>query len=116
MLDRASNTISSHETLTLPQVSASFQWLVSGPTGLATTYLLCSRAPFQQTMALLDTTRSSSTPSLKPLAKPLEVVQALLQDLHQAGDRLEPTVGAPSDSFVLNMNVWASLRFVYQVV
>jgi hypothetical protein len=67
-------------------------------------------------MALLDTTRSSNTPSLKTLTKPLEVVQALLQDLHQAGDRLEPTVAAPSDSFALNMNVWASLRFVYQVV
>ena len=116
MPDRASNTIDPHESLTLPQVSTSFQWLVSGLPGLATTYLLCSRAPFQQTMALLDTTRSSNTPSLKTLTKPLEVVQALLQDLHQAGDRLEPTVAAPSDSFALNMNVWASLRFVYQIV
>ncbi|XHX81138.1 MAG: caspase family protein [Stenomitos frigidus ULC029] len=114
--DYASNIIAPQETLTLPQLSASFQWLVSGPTGLATTYMLCSSAPFKQTMELLDSAQASDTPSLKTLAKPLEVVQALLQDLHQASDRVEPTAGEPLDSVALNMNVWASLRFVYQVV
>lgn len=108
-------TIAPHETLTLPQASVSFQWLVAGATGLATTYLLCSRAPFHQTMTLLGT-RSSDAPSLQTLSKPLEVAQAVLQDLHQASDRDAQPSGSLADSIVLSMNAWASLRFVYHVV
>ncbi|PSB30034.1 caspase family protein [Stenomitos frigidus] len=113
--DRTRNTIEPRETLTLPQVSASFQWLVTGATGLATTYLLCSRAPFTQTMTLLGA-RSSDAPSLQTLSKPLEVAQAILQDLHQASARVAQSPGNLADSFVLDMNAWASLRFVYQIV
>ena len=115
--DRPFNTIAPRTTLTLPQVSASFQWLVSGGTGLATTYLLCSRAPFGQTMGLLGSTnRMSDTPSLETLTKPLEVVQAVLQDLHQASERVATAASSPSESFVLEMSAWAGLRFIYQVV
>lgn len=113
--DRPLNTIAPGETLTLPQPSASFQWLVTGPTGLATTYLLCSRAPFSQTMTLLGA-RSSDASSLQTLAKPLDVVQAILQDLHDAGDRTALPLSNLADSFALDMNAWASLRFVYQIV
>ncbi|XGV95427.1 MAG: caspase family protein [Leptolyngbya sp. BL-A-14] len=113
--DRPLNTIAPGEMLTLPQPSASFQWLVTGSPGLATTYLLCSRAPFSQTMTLLGA-RSSDASSLQTLSKPLDVVQAILQDLHDAGDRTVLPSGNVADSFVLDMNVWASLRFVYQVV
>ena len=112
---RALETIAPHETLTLPQVSASFQWLVTGATGLATTYLLCSRAPFKQTMTLLGA-RSSDVPSLQTLAKPLEVAQAILQDLHQASDRTSQPAGNSTDNVVLSMDAWAGLRFVYRIV
>ena len=113
--DRAMATIAPHETLTVPQVSTSFQWLVTGATGLASTYLLCSRAPFSQTITLLGA-RSSDVPSLQTLSKPLDVAQAILQDLHQASDRTTQASGSLTDSFLLNMNAWAGLRFVYRIV
>lgn len=113
--DRPLNTIAPAETLTVPQLSASFQWLVAEPTGLATTYLLCSRAPFHQTMTLLGA-RSSDGSSLQLLSKPLDVVQAILQDLQNAGNPTALSSGNPADSFVLEMNAWASLRFVYEIV
>jgi hypothetical protein len=112
--DRALATIASHETLTVPQISTSFQWLVTGAPGLATTYLLCSRAPFTQTMTLLGE-RSSDAPSLQTLSKPLEVAQAILQDLHHASDRDPQLSSSLTDSFALNMNAWAGLRFVYHI-
>jgi hypothetical protein len=113
--DRALATIAPHETLTVPQVSTSFQWLVTGAPGLVNTYLLCSRAPFTQTMALLGE-RSSDAPSLQTLSKPLEVAQAILQDLHHASDRDPQLSGNLTDSFALNMKAWAGLRFVYHIV
>ncbi|MBW4468917.1 MAG: caspase family protein [Stenomitos rutilans HA7619-LM2] len=112
--DRSLNTIAPAETLTLPQPSASFQWLVTGSAGLVTTYLLCSRAPFSQTMTLLGA-RSSDASSLQTLSKPLDLVQAIFQDLHDAGDRSTLPPGNLADSFVLDMSAWASLRFIYQI-
>lgn len=113
--DRPLNTIAPAETLTLPQPSAAFQWLVTGSPGLATTYLLCSRAPFSQTMTLLGA-RSSDASSLQMLAKPLDVVQAILQDLHDASNPPALPSGNLADRFVLDMKAWASLRFIYQIV
>jgi hypothetical protein len=117
--DRTLSTIAPGETLTLPQTSASFQWLVGGPAGLASTYLLCSRAPFSQTMTLLGA-RSPDAPPLQTLSKPLDVVQAILQDLHDASVHatqapVNPSSSKLTDSFVLEMNAWAGLCFVYQV-
>jgi hypothetical protein len=105
-------------TLTLPQTAASFQWVLHGPTGLAETFVICSRAPFSQTLTLLEPVLrpTANAPSLNTLSNPLDVAQAVLQDLHQASLPAIDLVGAPADALALDMNVWASLRFVYQVV
>jgi hypothetical protein len=50
------------------------------------------------------------------LPNPLEIAQAVLQDLHQASDIAAKVVGATPESFALDVKAWAGLRFVYQVV
>ncbi len=111
-------SIAPGEVLTLPPTFPSFQWALNGPPGLMETYLICSRAPLTQTQIILETALHSAgnNPAFYPLPNPMEVAQAVLQDLHQASDTAAKVVGATPDFFALDVTAWASLRFVYQVV
>jgi Domain of unknown function (DUF4384) len=102
------------ETLTVPPTSPTFEWVVRSPIGITETQLICSRAPLNQTQTLLaETLKSAESGTVRSLPNPLEMAQGILQDLHQASNS-----GAmvSSDSVVLDVNAWATFRFVYQVV
>lgn len=113
-LERLSGWVAAGETLTLPQTTTSFQWVLSGAAGLVETYLICSRVPFTQTWNLLATTvrPGADTPAVYPLPNPLEVAQAVLQDLQQTGESNK----ASSDTLALDMATYTTLRFTYRVV
>jgi hypothetical protein len=91
---------------------------LNGPPGITETYLICCRTPFTQTQALLAVAlhAAGNNPAFYPLPNPLEIAQAVLQDLHQASDIAAKVVGATPESFALDVKAWAGLRFVYQVV
>lgn len=116
--DPAIGAVAAGGTLTLPQASTAFQWILNGPTGLVETYLLCSQAPFTQTLTTLETVLrpAGNVATLHTLSNPLEVAQSVLQDLHQASDPAAQTAAAPTDTFALDVNAWANLHFVYQLV
>ncbi|MER3432227.1 MAG: peptidase C14 [Leptolyngbya sp. ERB_1_1] len=100
--------IAPSEAVIIPQFPT--DWMLQPPSGLSEIYLICSRAPFQQAQALLG----SGTGFVRSLPNFLDVAQAVLQDLHQAGES-SPWVNAP-DLFALNVSTWATFRFSYQVV
>ncbi len=102
----APEVVAPNLTVTLPPIGSTTEWVVRSPIGQAETYLICSRTPFIQTQALLSRT-SDNTPAFRTLLNPLEVAQAVLQDLHR---------GDNTDAFILDMRSWATLRFTYQVV
>ena len=111
-------SVAPHETLIVPQTSVDFEWVIHGPTGVAETQLIFSRANFPQTMAALAVAMhpQEAKEQIGPLLKPLEVAQAVLQDLHQASAvKAEPT-GSATDFYALDVNVWGSLSFIYQIV
>lgn len=104
------------DTVIMPSVSAA-DWLVQGPPGLAETYLVFSRRPFEQTEQALQAERpSTEVHRMIAVLNPLDVVQALLQDLHQASSSSLLPSEVPADSYRLDVNDWATLSFVYQVV
>ncbi len=112
-------------SLILPQSAVTANWVVSGPSGLAEVQLICSRAPFTKAIALLESSHRLQEKSelIDDLLNPLEVAQAVLQDLHQASAMLATTsASAPdapntvSDTYALDVNAWATLSFIYQVV
>jgi hypothetical protein len=105
------------ETLIVPQTSADFEWIIHGPAGLAETQLIFSSAPFTQTLAALGaaTNPGNEEEHIGPLLNPLEVAQAVLQDLHQAS-AVKADTGSAADNYALDVNAWASLSFVYQLV
>ncbi|MBN3882016.1 MAG: caspase family protein [Nostoc sp. JL34] len=102
------------ETLTVPQTNAASEWVISGPAFFCEQQLIFSTAPFSGTLAALNTAKYSPTEErpIAPLLNPLDVAQALLQDLH-----LKTEMNSiAADSYILDVNNWASLSFSFQVV
>jgi hypothetical protein len=106
------------ETLTLPQTNSASKWLISGPACFCEQQLIFSTAPFSETLAALSTVKYS-TAEQRPiglLLNPLDVAQALLQDLHNATALKAEMNGTAADSYILDVNNWASISFSFQVV
>lgn len=88
-------------------------WRPNDALGQIETYLLCSRKPFTQTLIALTSNRSSLVLThASPLKHPLEVVQAVLQDLNSGS----PAGFDIGDACALDVNQWATLSCSYQVV
>lgn len=107
-------------SLLVPPQSNTFEWVVRGPTGLTTTYLILSRAPFNRTLAALETvmrqSQSTDGPQIAPLPNALEVVQEVLQDLGQDSAETAQAAGISGDQLALDVDRWATLRFTYRVI
>ncbi|MFN6526344.1 caspase family protein [Nostoc sp. ChiSLP03a] len=106
------------ETLILPQTNTASEWMISGPASECEHQLIFSTAPFNATLAALNAAKYSTGEQgpIGPLLNSLEVVQALLQDLHNASAfKTEMNVIA-ADSHSLDVNNWASLSFSFQVL
>ena len=115
------------ETAIVPQATDSFTWTIHKPTGLAEHQLIFSSASFTQTLAVMANTARGLDEQeyIGVLPNPLEVVQAVMKDLQDASAIASPRITAStnndaispsSDTYALDVNDWASLSFVYQVV
>lgn len=109
--------ISPGQVVTVPQTTAGFEWVLQEPTSLSETQLIFSTAPFTQSLSALEVAKhpKAEQQRIQPLLSPLEVVQAVLQDLHNAS-AVNDMNSTATDSYVLDVNHWASLSFIYQVV
>lgn len=104
------------QSIIVPDVSSPFKWLVQGPAGLTEIQIIFSRKPFARTFAILESTQYlvSNYQRVSPLLNPLSIAQAVLEDLHQAG--VSEQAIATSSDFNLDVNTWATLSFIYEVV
>ncbi|NEP59311.1 MAG: peptidase C14 [Symploca sp. SIO2G7] len=105
-------------TLTIPHNTATFDWTISGLPGIAEIQLVCSLAPFPKAIEALQVARrpQGTGERIGDLFHPLPIVQALLQDLHDASAVASEVIGSISDNYALDVNAWATLSFIYQVV
>ncbi|WP_373527655.1 caspase family protein [Nostoc sp.] len=106
------------ETLTLPQTNAASQWVIPGPAFFYEQQLILSTASLSRTLAVLNTDNYPAADQrlINPLSNPLDIAQALLQDLHNVSGRKTEMNGTSADSYILDVNNWASLSFSFQVV
>ncbi|MEH2083372.1 MAG: caspase family protein [Nostoc sp.] len=106
------------ETLTLPQTNTASEWMISGPASECEHQLIFSTAPFNETLAALNAAKYSTSEEgpIGSLENSLDVVQALLQDLHNASALKTDMNGTAPDSHSLDVNNWASLSFSFQVL
>ncbi|BAZ48669.1 peptidase C14 caspase catalytic subunit p20 [Nostoc sp. NIES-4103] len=105
------------QTLTLPQNITGSEWIISGPAYECEHQLIVSTSPFSETFKVLETAKYSAGEQqpIGLLVNPLEIAQALLQDLHNASAIKAEMNGTATDSYILDVNNWASLSFNYQV-
>ena len=91
---------------------------VSGPIGLVETQIIFSEAPFDRTLAALEggMQQVRDAQPIRVLLNPLQVARAVLEDLHAASITGAMNAGISTDDFALDVNVWATLSFVYQVI
>ncbi|MEH2200305.1 caspase family protein [Nostoc sp.] len=106
------------ETLTLPQVNAASQWVISEPVSECEQQLIFSPVSFSGTLTALNTAKYSASEQrpIGPLLNSLDVAQALLQDLHNASALKTEMNSTAADSYIWDVNHWASLSFSFQVV
>lgn len=111
-------TIAPGETLSIPQTTSGFEWVIQGPPSFCETQLIFSTAPFTQTLNALAAAKHPRTDQQRilPILNPLEVAHALLQDLHNASTTAADPNTVPADSYILDVNNWSSLGFLFQVV
>ncbi|HEY9664230.1 MAG TPA: peptidase C14, partial [Allocoleopsis sp.] len=91
-------------------------WMIHGQTGLAETHFMISRTPFTHAYEALKVATKGDTRQILTIQNPLDVVQAALQDLHEASAAVLPKLEIPTDTYALDVNAWTTFSFVYQVV
>lgn len=110
--------ISPTETLTIPYPKAPMNWAVSAPQGMVDVQVVISRSPLLQVAKTLEASQrqSSSLNGLMAVSNPLQVAQALLEDLGHASKPSElGNLANTSDVWMLDVKQWATLNFNYQV-
>lgn len=105
-------TIEPGATITVPQTNPGFEWIVQGHLDSWEVQIILSTAPFTQTLAALAVTKVARAEQQRIVAisNPLEVTSSMMQDLHDASKEKKET----SDTYVWNVNNWASFNFVFQ--
>ncbi|MEH2067255.1 MAG: caspase family protein [Nostoc sp.] len=105
------------QTLTLPQTNDDSEWVIPGTTFFSEQQLIFSTVPFSATLAVLNTAKypTLEQQSVAPLSNSLYVVQALLLDLHNASAIKTESNTTTADSYILDVNNWASFSFNFQV-
>ncbi|MEG4321473.1 MULTISPECIES: caspase family protein [unclassified Microcoleus] len=95
--------------------TGAFGLAVSGALGLAETLIIVSESPFDRALAAMETQQIRDTAPVV-LLNPLNVARAVLEDLHAASIPGVQKLGIATEDLALDVNVWASLSFVYRVV
>ena len=116
MLYPAEPTVAAGETMLLSSVNGAR--LQQPAISLAETYLIFSAAPFHQTHQLYAKSPQLEPDRLSAVNNPLEVVEAILQDLDQASAVRSAGLAAeiPADSYALDMSAWSSFSVRDQAV
>jgi Caspase domain len=109
--------IAPQNELVIPQADSSWKWKVSDTVGINTLCAIFALKPFEQTLKALATQQNIKLDQQQVLnvVNPQVVLQAVMQDLHAASS-VSSELLPSNDVYALDVNCWASLSFVYEVV
>ena len=102
---------------TIPETSSQWQWKAIKPSGITKMYLILATQPFKNTLNLLakQPVAKRELPELVNVSEPLELVQAILQDLHVSSD-VSQELFIANESYGFDVKHWASFNFIYDVI
>jgi len=106
------------QTRIVPQQNTAYDWQIRGPAGLAEIYVIATCKPMTETLKVLSQIPESKGQGERmiDLPEPLKVVHALQQDLQAASNVSQEITGLDESVYALNVNLWATLSFVYEIV
>ncbi|GBF86611.1 peptidase [Aphanothece sacrum FPU3] len=110
--------IASRTTFIVPYPDIGLNWTVAATPGWEQNFVILSQAPFEKTLKVLQESpafQANKGPILI-LDNPRQVAESVLKDLNNASAIGSEIIGSAIDSYVLDVKVWATLSFVYQVV
>lgn len=109
--------IEAGQTRLVPNPAQNLTWKVPEVEGVTEIIFIFSEAEFSKTLDTLANNQQTigDKEQLLQLGNPLEVSKAILKDLHAASAVSSDLVNTP-EVYALDVNKWATLRFVYQVV
>ncbi|WRH66110.1 MAG: caspase family protein [Planktothrix sp. GU0601_MAG3] len=92
--------------------------MVKGSAGLVETHVILSHNPFLETLEISDRNVNKSEGILKfnRVSNPLNIADAILQDLNRGSQPTSEKMGIITDDLALDINSWATFNFVYRVV
>lgn len=109
--------IASGEELAIPNQGNLWKWKVPESTGINTLYIVLAVQPFTETLRTFAAQQNFELEQQRVLnvTDPKSVVQALMQDLHNTSSVASELL-PNEDVYALDVNHWATLKFVYEVV
>jgi len=113
-----SKIIQPGETLVIPRADESINWIITGAKGVAQNQLIFSQAPFLKSLEVLANSEQikAEKEQIIKIANPLNLAQALLLDLHLTSNLPPEVIGSNSEVYGLDVNTFATLTFIYEVI
>ena len=108
--------IASGGELVIPDVDNPWKWQVPESVGINTLYIILGIQPFTETLKAFAAQQNFELEQQRVfnVMEPIAVVKALMQDLHNSSS--VATEFLPNeDVYALDVNSWATLKFVYEV-
>ncbi|MGB3239513.1 MAG: caspase family protein [Geitlerinemataceae cyanobacterium] len=110
------HAVSAGEIMIVPSPSGSEGWQIGRMTGRVLAEIVCSTGPFTATLAALEVAGVPKSNSLETISSPIDIVSAIVEDLHLASLPATQNLGLSKEVFALDANNWATLSFLYEVV
>ena len=109
-------TIAPQTELAIPAVEDSWRWKVSESPGINTIHVVLSVKPFTETLKAFASQQNFKLDQQQVLnvTNPIAVIEALMQDLHNTSS-VDAKLLPYEDVYALDVDSWATLKFVYEV-
>lgn len=112
------NLIASQQTVSLGKKYSLLKWIVNGDKGIGELIIIMSKNPLENSYKKLKK-MAEMKPDMEQiilLDSPDLFAKLILEDLHNGSDINKQLISNYGDIYGLNMDNWATFRFVYEIV
>lgn len=109
--------VNAQETFTIPSQNSALKLIDSGTQGIGELVIICSKSPFSNTFNQIykNSNTNLDNETIITLKNPVEIAQAILQDLHEGSALSTELINNLSDVYAFDLTNWASFNFVYEI-
>ncbi|WP_324282297.1 caspase family protein [Cyanobacterium aponinum UTEX 3222] len=112
-----STLISPQDKISIPENASPLKWIVNAGKGIGELIIIVSKFSFENTLKNIEKMieMKKDMEQIIILENPELVAKSILQDIHQNSDINPQLFNNYNDIYALNMNNWATFRYVYEI-